>query len=151
MGILFIPSLYEKFESFTQSVATSWGLIMCALVQGRVSLLTPFMKSDRGSATKWFKSCFLHYWLSTSGKFLNLSIPQFPHLQKGDDTLVLLWLCVHTDLGYWTLQSARSDCLQASSRLRCVWLCARSSFLIPTQALKLHIFRKVKPCFIFLN
>ena len=63
---------------------------MCALVQGRVSLFTPFMKSDRDSSTKWFKSCFLHYWLSTSGKFLNLSIPQFPHLQKGDDTLVLL-------------------------------------------------------------
>ena len=53
-----------------------------------------------------FKSCFLHYWLSTSG-VSNLSTPQFPHLQKGDDTLVLLWLCLYnTDLGYWTLQSA---------------------------------------------
>lgn len=110
--ILLIPSLYEKFESFNQSVATSWVPIMCALVQGRVSFtldtIYEIWQRQFSKVIEFrFKSCFLHYWLSTSGKFLNLSTPQFPHLQKGDDTLVLLWRCLYnTDLGYGTLGSA---------------------------------------------
>lgn len=94
-----------KFESFNQSVATSWVPIMCALVQGRVSfLLTPFYEIWQWQFSKViefrFKSCFLHYWLSTSGKFLKLSTPRFLICKKGWHPCSAGRCLYNTDLGY---------------------------------------------------
>lgn len=76
----YIPSLYEKFESFNQSVATLPEFPLCVLwYRGRVS----FTLDTIYEIWQWkfskviefrFKSCFLHYWLSASAilSFLHL-------------------------------------------------------------------------------
>ena len=78
-----------------------------------------------------FKSCFLYYWLSTSGVSQSFYTSVSSFAKRGWYRCSAMTVCITQTWGIEPYSLHCSDCLQASSWLWCMWLCAPSSFLIP--------------------